>query len=52
LTDSICICQRWQTYGTRAQSGTRDDFAWHAQVLHSQLPIALQRVNSDTVSML
>ena len=22
--------ERWRTYGTRAQSGTRDDFAWHA----------------------
>jgi len=25
------IIQRWRTYGTRAQSGTRDDFAWNAQ---------------------
>jgi len=24
------IIQRWRTNGTRAQSGTRDDFAWHA----------------------
>ena len=24
------IIQRWPTYGTRAQSGTRDDFTWHA----------------------
>jgi len=23
------LCQRWRTYGTRVQSGTRDDFAWH-----------------------
>ena len=23
--------QRWRTYGTRAQSGTRDDFTWHAK---------------------
>ena len=22
---------RWRTYGTRAQSGTRDDFTWHAK---------------------
>ena len=22
--------QRWRTYGTRAQSGMRDDFEWHA----------------------
>jgi len=26
----IYVRQRWRTYGTRAQSGTRDDFAWHA----------------------
>ena len=23
--------QRWRTYGTRAQSGTQDNFAWHVQ---------------------
>jgi len=22
--------QRWRTYGTHAQDGTRDNFAWHA----------------------
>src|SRR6218665_2159440 len=29
-TGNCRLDQRWRTYGTRAQSGTREDFAWHA----------------------
>ena len=39
----------WMVAGSNRTLATMEDLG---QVLHSQLPVALQHVNSDTVSML
>lgn len=39
---AYCLVQDWRAHGTRVQSGTRDDCAWHVMILRKNKLFVLQ----------